>query len=114
MSKVTKIPATLVEGVEFAADAEPGSIQYRVYGAVPDAMMFYTCPCGCASVGSIYVRPFPQKPFWSKMGERDQPTIQPSIGLNRGAQDEDVESDGYHWHGYLMDGVWHSVYEGRG
>ena len=91
----------------------PGAIRFEVYGAVPDSRMFYACPCGCGTVGSVFVRPFPQQPLWSNMGTKDAPTLQPSIGLTRHANDEDVETDGYHWHGYLVEGVWQSVHAGR-
>lgn len=114
MAKTTGIAATVIEGVEFPHDAPAGAIQYRIYGAVPDSTLYFTCPCGCGAVGHVFVRPFPKKPFWSNVGTREAPTIQPSIGFNRRERDEDVENDGYHWHGYLMEGVWHSVFEGRG
>lgn len=117
MSRATNIAAVLIEGAsdDFleVARATPGAIRYAVYGAVPDARLLYSCPCGCGAVGSVLVRAFPAKPFWANTGTRGTPTLQPSIGLIRAAEDQDVENDGYHWHGHLIDGVWRSVYEGR-
>lgn len=113
MSRATAIAATLVEADEFGEDAAPGSIRYAVYGAVPDAKLYFTCPCGCGGEGMLYVRPFPGKPFWSNLGTRERPSTQPSIGFNGGPKAREIESDGYHWHGYLVDGVWQCVYAGR-
>lgn len=117
MARATAVPATLFTGspdefVSFAAST-PGAFCYAVYGAVPNGRMLYSCPCGCGAIGMLYVRPFPEKPFWSNLGTLEVPTLQPSIGLNGGADAQDIENDGFHWHGYLMEGVWHSVFEGR-
>ena len=117
MARVTDIVSVLDESDrEFAQVARetPGAIRYAVYGAVPDSRLFFSCPCGCGTVGNVFIRPFPGFPLWSNVGTRDKPTLQPSIGVTRHENDEDIENDGYHWHGYLMDGVWHSVYAGRG
>lgn len=110
MSKATGIPATLLEGdlCFERASGIPGAIWYATYAAVPDSRLLYSCPCGCGAIGFLLVRPFEGKPYWHNSGSQERPTIKPSIGLTRSADDKDTESDGYHWHGYLVDGVWES------
>jgi hypothetical protein len=61
----------------------------------------YICPCGCGDVRAIpikageYVKGLP---FWGWDGNRDSPTLIPSI----------KHMDGCKWHGHLSAGVWES------
>lgn len=110
MSKATGIEARLLEG-ELCferATGIPGAFWYGTYGAVPDAMMHFSCPCGCGTIQYVLVRPFPGRQLHANTGTKQRPTINPSIGISRFGRDPDIEADGHHWHGHLRDGIWES------
>ena len=55
--------------------------------------LIYVCPCGCGVHGSLAFVPEPGRASWKWDGNREQPTLTPSI--------HHVD----HWHGYLRGGV---------
>ena len=63
--------------------------------------MVEKCPCGCGELGSISFD-VPSRtgcgPKWKWNGNRDKPTLTPSIKRTVGCL----------WHGYLTDGVFRS------
>ena len=66
-----------------------------------DAGLFYNCPCGCETQGFI---PFAgkvtgHKHSWNWDGNKDQPTLLPSIQRTTGCK----------WHGHLKVGIWSTV-----
>lgn len=91
-----------VDGVRvpdaFAADHLPGAFSYftpeqaAAYGT-PDGL-FFTCPCGCRRTGAVTLG----VKGWSWNGDRDKPTVTPSVYFAPGEVGE--------WHGYLTDGRW--------
>lgn len=65
----------------------------------------HSCPCGCG--GWSFVRLNPENwapegrtPMWSRTGDDLHMTLTPSIGVH-----PKDERGGYHWHGYLRNGV---------
>lgn len=61
----------------------------------------HACPCGCGGRGAMWFRGKAQGggPEWEVTGEWPNVTLSPSIGFGR------LETGGYHWHGYLENGV---------
>lgn len=62
-----------------------------------EAGMTFICPCGCGREGYL---PFTadQEPRWNWDGNRDQPTVTPSV----------KQVGGCEWHGWLTNGEWRS------
>jgi hypothetical protein len=62
--------------------------------------LIYQCPCGCRRQGALPVTRHgvepAQRPAWDWDGNRDTPTLRPSIR----------RLDGCRWHGYLHQGEW--------
>lgn len=75
-------------------DARPGAFQFEAN----DKGLFYTCPCGCGDEGFIGFRGLsdPARPSWIWNGNRQAPTLDPSIRRTVGCK----------WHGYLQAGIW--------
>lgn len=73
--------------------------------------MFYSCPCGCGSIGALQLHgPHAAKakdehPYWEWDGNREKPTLTPSIRHSTYVNGVNVE----HWHGYLRSGRFVSV-----
>jgi hypothetical protein len=66
-----------------------------------EARMYFCCPCGCGGHGSAPVRaggPKTKSPEWDWDGEREEPTLNPSVHFNKGGHGE--------WHGWLRQGRW--------
>jgi Family of unknown function (DUF6527) len=77
----------------------PGSFTY----SADDAGMFYICPCGCGHEGYLPFRPAPS-PSWGWDGNRERPTLDPSIHHQYGTGPGGALET--HWHGYLRAGMW--------
>ncbi len=60
-------------------------------------------------MGHLNLDPKSSRPRWTNSGTDDKPTLSPSVGIKPWQDEDDVESDGFHWHGWLRDGVWVSV-----
>jgi hypothetical protein len=82
-----------------AADAPDGAFELvdGPYGR-KDGSVLYKCPCGCGRIGALRLRPCDDGPSWAWDGDREAPTLHPSI-LHKV---KDVE----HYHGWLVGGVW--------
>lgn len=76
----------------FDTALQPGDF----FWAERDARMHFRCPCGCGTLAGVVLQP-KYSEGWTWNGNEDQPTVRPSIDINRG-----------HWHGYLTDGVFKS------
>lgn len=78
----------------------PGEFEYYTAYGKGDAIagMIFVCPCGCGSQGSLDFRPG-QKPRWNWNGDKNKPTLTPSV----------LKTSGCKWHGYLTEGKWRSV-----
>lgn len=109
MSKATNVKATLIE--PFDSDRlfkTPGAYCF-VHSDGHEVGIVHSCPCGCGMQSGAYFAPSTSKVLWERSGTREALTLRPSIGIRPQRPDQDKESDGYHWHGYLTDGVWKSV-----
>lgn len=69
--------------------------------------IIHACPCGCGGKGAIWFRGKSMNGSgsnpdaeWDVTGEWPKATLSPSIGFGRLK-----DGGGYHWHGYLRDGV---------
>ena len=84
-AKAVPVESIVGEGIA------PGSIKFysRDDGVVG---LHFVCPCGCGRVGGVEFGP----KGWAWNGNRERPSVTPSIYFNRGGQGE--------WHGYLTDG----------
>jgi hypothetical protein len=76
--------------------------------------IIHSCPCGCGMLGSLPLLPHEGRPCWSNTGPREVPTLSPSVGIRPILNLEWPEyakagPDGFHWHGWLRNGVWVSV-----
>lgn len=103
-----RVPATLFDSVE-QAKGTPGGIAFDEEGRG----LWYVCPCGCnvADLLPFHV-PGGKRPSWQWNGDRQRPTLQPSIHHRIGRADLKVKWDPNneehwetHWHGYLRNGV---------
>lgn len=66
---------------------------------IPNAVLRFSCPCGCGAVAALPIdKTFDQR-AWSWNGNKDLPSTQPSIQMLTPCR----------WHGYLTDGVFKSV-----
>jgi hypothetical protein len=86
------------EGPPIRKDLPPGSAMWLGrYGGPEDAVgaLDFICPCGCGTVHAIRIRPCEDRPSWEWDGNRDKPTLKPSIQCNTPCK----------WHGYLTAGV---------
>jgi hypothetical protein len=86
--------------------AKPGAIQFvTLEGKV--CGITHACPCGCGKGSFIRLNPevWPPdtKPMWTRGGDDLHMTLAPSIGIHH--QGADQGKPGYHWHGFLRNGV---------
>lgn len=113
MSKATNVKATLIEDelkYEHAKEIPGSFFYYRTDGFGLGAGMIISCPCGCKKLVSLNFDPEQaNRPCWKMSGSQEVPTLTPSVGIYPWDGETDVESDGYHWHGWLRGGMWISV-----
>lgn len=85
--------------------APPGAFTY--FGMTPErgpVGMYYMCPCGCESLGTLRFRTgkASDRPSWEWNGNVEKPTLNPSVNH--------LEADNTeHWHGWLKAGKWEST-----
>jgi hypothetical protein len=93
MTEHVNVQGVLVQG-HSDLDGRPGAFQFEA----TDKGLFYTCPCGCGAEGYLGFRgqTQPERPSWEWNGNREHPTLQPSIRKLSGCK----------WHGFLEGGVW--------
>ncbi len=93
---MTDTPAKLKAEMPCQPD-KPGSYTFFQYGNdEPDAPMrgmSFACPCGCGAILGVNFN------RWTWDGNREAPTISPSI----------QHLDGCRWHGFLRGGYWETV-----
>ena len=83
-------------------DAKKAGAFYFMRNGVGERMgIIHACPCGCGSQGAMWFRCKADAggPEWDVKGDWPKVTLSPSIGFGR------QEGGGYHWHGYLEDGI---------
>jgi len=101
-----RIKAMLVDDIDGARNA-PGAFEYFVKGQLEGsrekiAGMIFVCPCGCGRTCAIDFKPA-ESPSWTWDGNREAPTLAPSIHRWEGDGKGGRKS---HWHGFLRAGVW--------
>lgn len=113
MSKVS-IPGKLIgDGLSMQECFEhilenPGTYYFKYHNGV--RFINFCCPCGCRMFNSLPVHTNESSVLgWKMSGDDDAPTLAPSIGMKPNKDSQDVEMDGYHWHGHLLNGVWTSA-----
>jgi Family of unknown function (DUF6527) len=67
----------------------------------------FGCPCGCGTIGGIEFKRVGLN-GWEIFGTWPNATARPSIGFS-GDWDSPKRSDGYHWHGYITDGMFEEL-----
>ncbi|MBD3571621.1 hypothetical protein EJ082_01340 [Brevundimonas diminuta] len=87
--------ALVVEDIDHHHDT-PGAIEIRSYPDGSVGGIAFICPCGCKREGYLPVKPDDPGPRWDWNGDRERPTLTPSV-LFRG---------GCEWHGFLTAGEW--------
>lgn len=104
------------EGKEdFVSNGQPGAFRWTgLYGVEGDHFgMNFKCPCGCGAVHGVgfdnrpadWVAKDRSRPTWHWDGNKEKPTLSPSLGLHRSHDGQTIGADGYHWHGFLKAGV---------
>lgn len=92
---MSKIPAQRFDTMA-ELEGVPGAFSFEA----EDKGIFYNCPCGCDTKGFIPFRnKVTDRPSWNWDGNRDAPTLDPSIQRTQGCK----------WHGHLIAGVWQSA-----
>lgn len=88
-------PVTIVADIDGPDGAVAGAVEIIDYeGGIG---MAFRCPCGCGRDGYLPIRPPDDHgPSWEWNGDRQRPTLKPSI----------QQVGGCRWHGYLRNGVW--------
>ncbi|MBP6031236.1 MAG: hypothetical protein KA533_07395 [Sphingobium sp.] len=101
-----------LDGVEDTEGRVPaGVFEYFAAGGAADptgeAGLLFGCPCGCGDLRSVdFDTHEVRSPKWHWDGNRDRPTLTPSILIYQ--MDETGQIIGEHWHGYLTAGDWKS------
>lgn len=114
MSKATNVRAEVIPYSQTGEHYErlkatPGAIMFYGDEKNPRRHCFVTCPCGCGSLWGMRFYDNGKSKGWTLSGPDDRLTARPSLGCCPGHKHKetgDVEADGYHWHGFLTDGVW--------
>lgn len=84
--------AMLVDDIDHARDT-PGAYEFVEHRDSGSSGMAFICPCGCGREGYLPFRP-ESSPSWQWNGDRQRPTLTPSI----------LQVGGCRWHGYLTAG----------
>ena len=96
--------ATLIEDIGFDGPVPPGAFEYFSFLG-PDGGILFGCPCGCGEMKSVSFRS-ERRPVWNWDGNREKPTLTPSINILQ--LDQAGKQIGEHWHGFLTDGEFRS------
>lgn len=100
------VKAVRVDDVE---DAAPGAFEFYTRSETgPDVMrgLIYVCPCGCGQPRALAFHPLAEddqkngRHGWTWDGNRETPTLSPSILSHEGGTREGPT----HWHGHLQAG----------
>lgn len=82
---------------------------YTQYGdeTKAPAGILFGCPCGCGTLHSVgFDTHESQRPRWHWDGNRESPTLTPSINILQ--HDDAGNRIGEHWHGFLTTGEFRS------
>jgi hypothetical protein len=83
--------------VNLGDNAPPGAVAFEA----GDHGLFFVCPCGCGAEDYLPFRgpDGRPRPSWLWDGNREAPTLSPSIRRTAGCR----------WHGFLRSGIWEAV-----
>lgn len=83
--------------------ARPGVYRFMLNDDDQRMGIQHGCPCGCGRWSAMWFKGMADAggPEWEVTGEWPKVTLTPSIGIGRG----EGPNNGYHWHGYLENGV---------
>lgn len=87
------VKATLVDEL-LDHKAAPGAYKFYRTDTADPAGLNFVCPCGCGAILGVSFAP--PGPVWTWDGDRECPTLSPSIRRIGGCG----------WHGYLRGGEW--------
>lgn len=91
-------PITWVENV---FDAKRAGVDGAAKWDDESSHLDYVCPCGCKEIRSLPVKTSDKEPsFWKWDGNRDKPTITPSI------RHVPYKPGACNWHGFVTNGEW--------
>jgi hypothetical protein len=89
--------ALIVDDIDNHPD-DPGAVEIRSYPDGQVGGLAIRCPCGCGREGYLPVGADEPGPRWNWDGDRERPTLTPSVLFRGGCQ----------WHGFLTKGEWRS------
>lgn len=98
--------ARAVDDMDFDGPVPAGAFEFYSDSDGPDAGILFGCPCGCGQMRLVAIRA-EKRPLWVWDGNRDCPTLTPSILIYQRAENSG-ERIGDHWHGYLTKGEFRS------
>ncbi|WP_295205873.1 DUF6527 family protein [uncultured Brevundimonas sp.] len=78
---------------------EPGAVEIRevlISDSEKSVGLAFICPCGCGREGYLPTDVTTQGPRWDWNGDRERPTVRPSVQFVGGCK----------WHGFLTNGEW--------
>jgi hypothetical protein len=86
--------------------SQPGAYHFLHYeNPEVNIGIIHGCPCGCGESAALFFRGLSRgQQEWDVLGEWPNVTLFPSIGIRYG-RGTDPSGGGYHWHGYLRNGV---------
>ncbi len=95
------VPAKLIEDYDNMKSPGDFMLHTSIDSGEKVTGMVFVCPCGCGRKGGLqFDGPFvtQNRPKWVWNGNREKPTLTPSI----------QQLSGCKWHGFLTDGVFKS------
>jgi len=108
MSQKRNATAFEVATFDELTKAQPGAFMFYdgsdAPGGIDKPGLVHNCPCGCGALGSLWFEGSGRQVTWTVSGEWPKATLSPSIGFH-GKSDSPKGADGFHWHGYLRNGV---------
>lgn len=91
--------ALIVDDIDtLRAEKAAGALVFRLRGDGALGGIAFICPCGCARESYLPARGQGHTQEWDWDGNRDAPTLRPSVHQVGGCQ----------WHGWLRNGEWMS------
>jgi hypothetical protein len=102
------VPARFVDNFGDKQNIEPGAFHYADgYDGTKDVCLMFGCPCGCGALNAVHLKRYGSNhPVWQWDGNRETPTLTPSILIYQ--LNDKAERIGEHWHGFLTAGVFRS------
>lgn len=92
------VPAKRLDDIDEPEDRAkaPGEFMWLEDGKGSVSSLWFVCPCGCGEESAVNIEPHGAAPRWKWDGNREKPTLTPSLHKTAGCK----------WHGYLRNGEW--------